>query len=261
MTLAAKPWRIWATRPLEQNQQWHCTLQEQGYQVIDLPLLAIEPVSDPAGVQAVKDLILDFDQFHKVIFVSQNAVHAAFNWLWDYWPQLPSGIEYFAVGSKTAEAAAAHGVQPVAARTTMDTNELMALPQMQQVWGQKVLIMRGRGGLPRMGEILHERGAIVRYCELYLRQLPQEAIAAAAQPLAEEHERTLISLFSGETLHHLDQVLQHYPDVSRNMPLVVPGKRVTDLARSLGFSQIQTAANASEPAMLEAIAHWVDTHP
>ena len=96
--------RIWATRPAYQNAQWHESLVELGHPVVDLPLMMIEPVQDATEIQAVKNLILDFDQFHKVIFVSQNAVRETFAWLRDYWPQLPGGVEYFAVGRKTAEA-------------------------------------------------------------------------------------------------------------------------------------------------------------
>src|SRR5688572_14531267 len=128
--------RIWATRPAHQNPSWIQSLRQFGLPVIDLPLMLIEPVTEPDELQAVKNLILDFDQFHKVIFVSQNAVREAFAWLRDYWPQLPVGVEYFAVGRKTAEAVAAEGVAVVAGDKSMDSDELLQLPQLQNVWGR-----------------------------------------------------------------------------------------------------------------------------
>lgn len=245
--------RIWATRPEHQNRQWCQTLAELGYPVVDLPLMLIEPVSDPAEVQAVKNLILDFDQFHKVIFVSQNAVREAVAWLRDYWPQLPVDVEYIAVGRRTAEALAEEGIDAVEGTRTMDSDELLALPHLQNVWGQKILICRGRGGLPRLGETLHERGAIVRYCELYHRRLPPTAVTAAAPFLATGCAADVIAVFSGETLQNLARVLEGNGCSEHIVRLVVPGKRVTQAAEKLGFSRIITAENATSSCMLAAV--------
>lgn len=248
--------RIWATRPEHQNAEWAQTLGQFGLPVVELPLMLIEPVSEAAEVQAVKNLILDFDQFHKVIFVSQNAVRETFAWLRDFWPQLPVGVEYFAVGRKTAEAATAEGVTVVAGEDSMDSEELLQLPQLQQVWGQKVLICRGRGGLPRLGEALHERGAIVRYCELYHRRLPPQAVATAA-PLVQGVQRDLVPLFSSETLQNFDRVLEGNGVTGRQMTVVVPGRRAARVAGSLGFQQVITAENAATATMLAAVRQWL----
>lgn len=254
--LSAGSRRIWATRPQEQNRAWTRLLKKAGYAVVDVPLMAIEPVTEPAAVQAVRDLILNFDQFQKVIFVSQNAVQTAFGWLADYWPQLPVGVQYLAVGKKTAEAIEANGVQVTAPEQSMDSDALLAMPALQSVWGEKILICRGRGGLPRLGEVLHQRGAIVRYCELYERRLPQTALddvmKAWRGKCAEEED--IVPVFSGETLQHLVTVLDRLAIGGRALGLVVPGKRVAELAESMGFVNVVCAANASEPAMLEALA-------
>lgn len=249
--------RIWATRPEHQNAQWRESLAELGYPVVELPLMMIEPVHEAAEVQAVKNLILDFDQFHKVIFVSQNAVRETFAWLRDYWPQLPEGVEYFAVGRKTADAVAAEQLTVANGDRSMDSDELLALPQLRNVWGEKILICRGRGGLPRLGEVLHERGAIVRYCELYHRRLPPMAVAEAA-PLMAQCAGDVIPVFSGETLQNLVRVLESNGVTERGMSLVVPGKRVTQSAEKLGFSRIVTAENATTASMLAAVREAVD---
>lgn len=249
--------RIWATRPTHQNGQWHESLAELGYPVVDLPLMMIEPVHEAAEMQAVKNLILDFDQFHKVIFVSQNAVREAFTWLRDYWPQLPEGLEYYAVGRKTAEAVMAEHLPVANGTQAMDSDELLAMPQLQNVWGEKILICRGRGGLPRIGEVLHERGAIVRYCELYHRRLPPAAVAEAV-PLMSGCAADIIPVFSGETLQNLVRVMDANGVTERNMILVVPGKRVTQSAEKLGFRHIVTAENATAGVMLAAVREALD---
>ncbi len=231
-------------------------LENAGYPVVEAPLMVIEPVNDPVALQAVRDLILNFDQFQKVIFVSQNAVQVAFGWLEDYWPQLPAGMQYFAVGTKTADAIAARGFEVAFPDHTMDSDALLALPALRSVWGEKILICRGRGGLPRMGEVLHQRGAIVRYCELYERRLPASAMedVMAAWRDTQFDEADIVPIFSGETLQHLVTVLDRLGVGGRALRLVVPGKRVAELAESMGFVNVVCAANASEPAMLEALA-------
>lgn len=254
--MAVRDLRVWATRPVHQNAEWHDALAALGVPVVDLPLIVIEPVQEPEEIQAVKNLILNFDQFHKVIFVSLNAVRETFTWLRDYWPQLPT-VEYIAVGSKTAEAVMAENLPVTSGVRTMDSDELLSLPQLQNVWGQKILICRGRGGLPIMGEVLRERGAIVHYCELYYRRLPANAVIQA-KPLLSQCAKDVIPVFSGETLQNLLKVLDAHGVTERGMTLVVPGKRVCQEAEKLGFSRIITAQNAATATMLAAVQEALD---
>ncbi len=247
--------RVWATRPEQQNRDWAASLR-QHFDVVELPLLSIEPVSEVEAVQAVKNLILDFDQFQKVIFVSQNAVQETFEWLDDYWPQRPDGVEYFAIGEKTAKAVRAHQVDAVSGNTVMNSEELLSLSQLQEVWGQRILICRGHGGLPKIGEVLHERGAVVRYCELYLRRLPAEAPGGIQQAIAnhDQFSKDIVPLFSGETLENLNLLLGNHHEFSKSaISLVVPGKRVNQLALSLGYPNVYMAANASAEEMLRVV--------
>ncbi len=249
--------RVWATRPEAQNVSWAETLGRLGCRVEYVPLLSIEPVREPAAVQAVKELILNFDQFQKVIFVSLNAVEAAFAWLTDYWPQLPEGTQYFAVGRRTAEQADQWGITVNQPGQTMDSDALLAMPELQSVWGEKILICRGRGGLPRLGEVLHQRGAIVRYCELYERCLPSDAQQQVASILHQNPGDTrehVIPLFSGETLQNLWRILQSLASDPRQFKVIVPGRRVADLAQSIGFGTVVCAYNASETSMLDALS-------
>lgn len=257
--MAIDDWRIWATRPVAQNGPWIEQLHALGFSVFTFPLLAINPLEDTEGQQAIKNLVLDFDQFNKVIFVSQNAVQHGFNWLHDYWPQLPTGVEYYAVGEKTAQALQAQGIQSHVA-AGMTSEALLALPKLSDVWGQKILICRGRGGLPKLGECLHQRGAVVRYLELYERLMPAEAQTQLAEQLPHLPAGDLLVAFSGETLHNLITLFQNHPSAPWSNPILVPGKRVEDLARELGFEQVICAANACEQSMLDSLLHFCNHH-
>lgn len=254
-------WRILASRPLAQNSSWSSKLQAAGYRVLALPLLAIAQVQEPAQQQSIKNCILDFDHYDAVIFVSQNAVEATWQWLDQYWPQLPQGITYYAVGIKTA-AQVQHflGSEATvhAALTAMNTEELLALPGLQQVAHQRILICRGLGGRPRLGDELENRGAAVTYCELYQRTLPAEAVTQFTDANLNPAQDVLC-VFSGETLQNLLYVATTAGADLSAFALVVPGERVAALAAEQGFQQIQIARNAGEAAMLAAIDKIIAT--
>lgn len=251
-------WLVLATRPQAQNGRWIETLQSNGFRVADTPMMAIEPVSDPDGVQSIKNIIVDFDQFHKVIFVSQNAVEQTFNWLDQYWPQMPVGVDFFAVGEKTGQAVTDRNVSVRCGGVAMNSESLLSLPELNDVWGQRILICRGQGGRPLMGEVLHERGAFVHYLELYRRAVPahaEEQLRAAISQMQPGAAVALVApVFSGETLGHLDDLMARVgSEAKARMGLIVPGERVKQQALQLGYSQINVALNASSEAMLQAL--------
>ena len=246
--------RILLTRPAHQSAGWQNTLAAAGAQCDSIPMLAIAPLTDAAATQAIRNLILDFDQFDHAIFVSQNAVQYGFDWLEDYWPQLPQGPRFYAIGATTARAIAAHGPQPESdgAHGSMDSEALLALPPLQAPAGERVLIFRGQGGRTLIGDTLEARGARVSYCELYQRLLPTDALAQLG---SYSQTPDAITVHSGETLENLHQCLQ---DAGRPeflaVPLICPSARVAARARQLGFSRASAANNAGDPAMLRAVS-------
>jgi len=253
--------RVIATRPKEQNAGWIKQLQMRGFDSYSLPLLELSPVSSEVEQQAIKNLILELDSYSGIIFVSQNAVAYGCDWIENYWPQLPIGLDYFAVGSKTATVLRDRlQLDPIAASSSMDSEALLSRPELKtnRVAGQKFMICRGVGGRTTLAEVLTDRGAEVNYCELYQRQCPQSAVAALAQ-LKVDPQRDIIALFSGETLNNLIDSANSPTAKSdtltslQQLQLLVPGQRVAQLARDAGFLRLIISENASENAMLETL--------
>ncbi|MGL6161028.1 uroporphyrinogen-III synthase [Microbulbifer sp.] len=243
--------RILITRPAHQSRGWRAQLEAAGATVDSIPMLAIEAIDSGPEQQAIKNHILNFDLADHSVFVSQNAVRIGFDWIEDYWPQLPKGPRYYAVGAATARALRERGVPVEADGDTMDSEALLALPALRDIAGQRALIFRGRGGRTLIGETLRQRGARVDYCELYRRLLPpdapQQLAAYAQQPDA-------ISVHSGETLANLAQCIgQSGRESLRDALLVCPSRRVAEQARELGFARVRAARNAGDSAMLEAL--------
>ncbi|WP_445359307.1 uroporphyrinogen-III synthase [Microbulbifer sp. ANSA005] len=243
--------RILSTRPTQQADNWCALLRGLGAQVDNIPMLGIEPIEDQAAIQAIKNSILDFDQTDVAIFVSQNAVRYGVDWLEDYWPQLPQGPRFLAIGAATASALEKRGIPCEQSGNTMNSEELLRLPWLQQLDGKRVLIFRGSGGRPLIGDTLSDRGARVTYCELYRRVLPPEAATSLAEY---KFQPDIISVHSGETLDNLVTCIRQ---INRNTlfetALICPSIRVANRANELGFARCYSALNAGDNAMLETL--------
>ena len=248
--------KVLATRPEKQNAAWVNRLQSDGYCPVALPLIDIRPVADTAAIQNITNKILALDEYCALIFVSQNAVAFGLEWVDKYWPQLPSGLQWFAVGAKTARCLNAHPLlsaeKVFAAKEQMNSEELLQDEGLQKatVFGKKILIFRGLGGRTRtlLGDSLRERGATVDYCELYQRSPPEQL--QQAQFNAQD---TLVPVFSCEALENFHHFFCSSAELLKTVHLVVPGQRVFNFAKELGFERIEMAVNAGEQAMLNAI--------
>lgn len=274
MVSRAQDYCVVITRPAAQAMPWAAQLTSVGFSSTCWNLLEISPVVSEEKVRAIKNKILDFDLYHKAIFVSQNAVDYGMEWLEDYWPQLPVGIDYFAVGATTAKKLSDYGVTvqdlAVSSRGSMTSEDLLAAEHLQQVDGEKILIFRGCGGRGHLAEELRKRGAWVDYCELYERTLPANAEEKLAQLLDSEalvDKKIVVSLHSGESLQNMLEVITKKPSVEQlriqawlnEQLLLVPSQRIADAAQAAGFKQIICAENATDSAMTAALLHYCRT--
>ncbi len=252
------------TRLQAQADVWAAELQALGFSSRRLPLLELRPVQGETQQRAIKNHILDFDLYQKVIFVSQNAVEYGMAWLDDYWPQLPIGIDYFAVGATTAKKLASYGIAvtdlAVSEQGGMTSEDLLRAPQLQAVNGDKILIFRGMGGRGHLAEALRERGAWVEYCELYERLIPAAASADLQQLVADvgANHSAILALHSGESLQNLLTLAAEANALAQlqTLPVLVPSARIAQAASAAGFHTVITAENATDHAMSAALLNY-----
>ncbi len=256
------------TRPKAQGEKWRQQLQSLGANTFLIPVLEILPLNltddQDERVRSLKTILLKLDEFHKIILVSQNAVSEAAVWIDNYWPQRPVGIEYFAVGSATAAFARRLDFKITAPSEAMNSEDLLALDAMQNVKDQKILICRGVGGRTTLYDELTKRGALVLYGEFYTRQLPEAAFAQIeALKLGNNGHKTVLSAHSGESLENLNTVIETITESSpkmkaniKTLPLLIPGERVAEMAKDLGFQQLIVAKNATDNEMTQALCDW-----
>lgn len=231
-------------------------LEQLGARCYPVPALLIEPLQSEAQKRTIKSQLAALDHYQKVIFISQNAVQHAQPYLRaGRWPK----CQLFAIGSATAKAAEQHGLTSIfgtnySAEGAMSTEALLALPELADLTSQRLLIFRGRGGREALAQALRQRGGQVDYCELYRRRRPSAlGRDLDASGFAEAEGQRVIVAHSGESLENLDSALTGSRARWRQLALIVPSERVAELAVQLGYSEIYTAHNAGEQAVLKCL--------
>lgn len=262
--------RIVITRPGQQAEAWAQQLQSLGFQTESIALLEIRELALEHQINLIKEKVLHLDNYQKVIFVSQNAVAYGMRWIENFWPQLPVGLEYFAVGATTAMRLTGYDL-PVADLAISETGDmtseaLLQAPQLQHVQDEKILIMRGLNGRGHLAEELRLRGAKVDYCEVYERYLPSGAASQLQQLFDREevHAGSIVfSVHSGESLKNMlllvNQLKHTMPDLLGQLnacPLLVPSARVEIMAKESGFIRTICAHNATDKAMTAALLKY-----
>ena len=248
---------VLVTRPPEQAQALCAAVAAAGFTVYSLPMLQLVPLAQPAPAQC--RLVQDLDHFQHIIFVSGNAVRFGMAWIESRWPQLPVGLEWYAVGDATARLLLPFGIEAHSPGTDMTSEGLLALPQLQDLSGQRVLLVKGEGGRQALATRLAERGAVVEELACYRRTAPLLGSGELARKLG-QWDIGLIMISSGEGFANLLALLSPAETTKfSHITLLVPSARVAQMALAAGFGRVITAENASDSAMLRALAAWQTT--
>ena len=246
---------VLVTRPAGQAEGLLQALREAGCGPVQhQPMLELEPLEELPADQ--HQHLLDLDLYQHVIFISANAVRFGLERIDDFWPQLPAGVRWYAIGGTTAKLLQQRGLSPLVPVEQITSEGLLDLAELKAVAGQKVLIVKGVGGRETLRETLDHRGAKVDELACYRRICPRLAPGALAQMLSRE-ATDVVMISSGEGLSNMLTLLSDKESTNfRDIGLIVPSPRVAALARQTGFNDVVTAANASDAAMLQALQQW-----
>lgn len=240
--------RVLVTRPENQAESFCDLIQAAGMRPIRIPTLSIEPLDEPVPQNAL-------DRCDLAIFISANAVEFS---LGRHPIEVPDSCQLAAVGPSSAAALNQYGH---AARWTPEkdysSNGLLALPALNHVSGKQIIIFRGVGGKPLLGDTLTRRGATVRYIECYRRRRPDEN-QKALQSVLTNNEIDVVTLTSRACLDNLWALVD--PPARENLralPVVLISDQIEPVARSLGFRHAPIiAAECSDAGMIAALAQW-----
>ena len=240
---------VLVTRPAGQAAVLLERLRELGADPVLFPTLDILPPSDPGAlVKCVAALAAcDF-----AIFVSPTAVQYGLTSV----PAWPARVRAAAVGQGTAAALRAAGIQPVLAPSEGgDSEHLLALPELADMAGRRVLIFRGEGGRELLADTLAARGASVNYAECYRRGLP----VADPTPLLDTWRRggiQAVTVLSSQGLDNLFTLLgAGGAALVRATPLFAPHPRIAAHARGLGVATA-IATGPGEAGLLQGLVEY-----
>lgn len=240
---------VWLTRPLGQNAVLQSALENLGARVFCLPLLEIIPLL-PTGANRTR--LQNLDQYDLVFYVSSNAANAGMAAINNWWPQYPAHILNFAVGPGTAAVIEQHGLLVHYPTQRMDSEAMLALPQLQSIAGKKALIVRGVGGREILSAGLLERGASVDYAELYERKAPHYALDYL-QECVHQHSPDALVVSSSEAMDNLKTLFSNWYEPWPTLPLYVASQRLADHARAAGFQNMQVMAGATDATIIEGL--------
>jgi len=172
--------------------------------------------------------------------------------------RVPPGLQLAAIGAATARVLAGHGlrVSLVPGQESYDSEGLLALPELVDMSGRRVLILRGEGGRELLAEELRGRGAQVDYAEVYRRALPMTDPGPLIERWVRDVQVVLAS--SVEVLENLTDLLgEPGRDLLRATPLVVVSQRMAARAQGLGCARLISASGASDDQVVQALCGWV----
>ncbi len=241
---------IVVTRPAIQARQLVDSINRLGGVALALPLIEIQSIELAA---AEKQKIIDLDQYDAIIVVSPNAARIGLQWIDQCWPQLPAHIHWYTVGAATASALSESEITAEVPDQGFDSEALLALPGLQQITGQRILILKGTGGRTLLREQLSARGANVEMLDLYQRNTVQYRSDQVLQILGTNLPDHIL-ITSAQILDHMHRTLEPCYGNLMSVNLVTASERISDRARKLGFVGVKTATGASDEAMLSALA-------
>ena len=239
------------TRPIDQAKKLSTLIEQAGGTPILFPLIEITPLNDYSQFEAVISHINDYDW---AIFISSNAVQNGM-------PRLVKtcitkegifgNLKFAAIGPVTASELQSFGVKDVLIpNDRFDSESLLTLPEMTNVFSKKILIVRGVGGRDVLAETLKARGAQVTFAECYQRINPQTDYDLLAQLWTEKKLHAVV-ITSSEAMRYLLDLAGNV-DWLQNVTLFVNHARIAEIPLQMGL-KVKVADAPGDEAMLKTL--------
>lgn len=241
------------TRPDERGQQLVEMLAEQGIFAIHQPLFRLEAGQELPLLPAVLGRLNPNDY---VFAVSKHAITYAHKALTEVGFHWRSDLHYFAVGQTSANYFASHIEQAVHYPIKFENSEgLLELPEMQDLAGKNIVILRANTGRDYFPEQATERGANIQCLECYQRIALTENIGEQLSLCKRAGIDTIVST-SVEMLQALvEQTAAADQKWLVDCCLLVVSPRMAYFAQKLGWqpSHIRIAAKADNQSLFTAL--------
>ena len=216
--------RVWLARTEPGATRQAAAIAAQRIGVLKAPVLGIEALqtAPPEG------------PFDVVVFVSEHAVSCAAANGWLSGPAMP-------IGTAAALALKTHGVEPSWPAQASSQGVVDVLTPSPP---RRALVVKGVGGQTDLQDWLRSRERTVVEWDVY-RRVPLDPVISGERIDA-------IVASSGDGLRVVEQ-LWFAERRDARVPLLVPSKRVADLAWAMGFERVVVTAGAGSAAVVDAL--------
>lgn len=191
-----------------------------------------------------------------VFAVSKNAIDFAHNTLMQTGFSWRSDLKYFAVGQGSANYFSAQIEQGVVYPIQSEDSEgLLALPEMQNLAGKHILILRANSGREFFSEQAQQRGAVVQTLECYQKTLVDINLKEQVS-LCKRAGIDIVVATSGEILTTLvEYTAEEDKSWLFGCRLVVVSQRLAKIATKLGWhsENIQISDKADNNSLLQTL--------
>jgi uroporphyrinogen-III synthase len=241
---------VLVTRPEQQAMSLCRLLEAQGAATLRLPAIEIKP----CGKRHMSNArVGQLDDFNLIVFTSANAVRFGSALL-----EQRQDLTLAAIGPATARALNQFGyrvaVQPEAG---FDSESLLIHPQLEQISGQRILLIKGSNGRRLLEQEFVRRGAQVVSIDVYERTPTQPSAAelAAVQSNIEAGRLHVITATSVDIGSRLLEMVSRAE--LHKLRWLVPGERVAAALRRRGLlAPVVTAASADDQDLVAALLRW-----
>ncbi len=252
------------TRPEPLNQLLCEHLDRLGLNTFALPTLEVQPRPCVAELRAQ---IQNVDRYDGVICVSRPAAGWLVEHLDRFWPQLPVGIKWLAVGESSASILARAGMPVHCPEQGFNSEAMLAMAplQAQSIQGQRWLLVKGGAGRALLAETLMARGAEVVPLEVYDRlpmRYPQERLRLLKEAI--QLGSILLVVTSVDVLMHFWSIIEGMAlerallETLYTAPLITISDRIAERARSLGFRHTVLSVKPDNSEIIKVIKGLVD---
>lgn len=215
---------VLVTRPEQQSAALARAIERNGGTAIRFPTLQIL-ARDPVTVAAEASTLKTPDI---AVFVSSNAVQ--------YGLQHAGDASIAVVGPATAAAIETAGRSvDILSTSGFDSEHLLLEPELQDVDGKTIRIIRGQDGRELLATTLRDRGALVDYLPVYERLLPDHPADTIAA-IASRWDSGGINVVTAMSVASFENLVALLPvqtlELLARTPLVTPAARVLKEALS-----------------------------
>jgi len=173
--------RVLITRPADRADDLKRAVEMAGGSAEHVPMLVVSELDaqrDAAQWQHTEFCLRQLANYRRIIAISVNAVHYGMTWIDRYARANAESTRidhsiWYGIGAATIAEFAQWGVTARGGGDGATSEALLALPDLQNVRGEAILILRGVGGRETLAGVLRERGAVVDYAECYRRSAPR----------------------------------------------------------------------------------------